>query len=84
MSKFIIRNKESFISSFKCAQDKRELHELEKKSENMNNSKAWEKNVIDIKKAWEKNVIDIKNSFISVFKDWGLIGKIEEGILSWK
>lgn len=73
MSKFIIRNKESFISSFKCAQDKRELHELEKKSENMNNSKAW-----------EKNVIDIKNSFISVFKDWGLIGKIEEGILSWK
>lgn len=73
MSKFIIRNKESFISSFKCSQDKRELHELEKKSENMNNSKAW-----------EKNVIDIKNSFISVFKDWGLIGKIEEGILSWK
>ena len=73
MSKFIIRNKESFISSFKCAQDKRELHELEKKSENMNNSKAW-----------EKNVIDIKNSFISVFKDWGWIGKIEEGILSWK
>ena len=73
MSKFIIRNKESFISSFKYSQDKIELHELEKKSENMNNSKAW-----------EKNVIDIKNSFISVFKDWGLIGKIEEGILSWK